>query len=344
MRGFFVTLAALALSALPAKAADDAATFHDIDGGWHEAWIGVSDLRRMRTFFEEVAGWEVIDKGKLDDATLRYIAPDASRGRFLVMAPGDYPQGWVRLIEIDGVDQKIIRRHAQAWDTGGVFSLMTRTADLEANLADAEKVGWTAYNTPYFFGFGNLKLANAVMRGPDGVNIAAYEWIEPKRDDVPPPGALSKTFNSMQMVADLGRSVAFYESIGFRIIQRGRFIDPAETPTNFALPVNLSTKIARNYAIMIPENGNDEAGRIELMQFEGLTGRDLSDEASLEGLGVASLLFPVSDLDAVAARFASAPATIERARTIIELAPHGRVEAVTIRSPEGTLLTFFEPL
>jgi catechol 2,3-dioxygenase-like lactoylglutathione lyase family enzyme len=329
------------LVAAPATA--ERPRFHDVDGGWHEAWIGVSDLARMRSYFESVAGWRVVAKGRIENSTLRYIAPEAKGGRFFVMAPPDYPQGWVRLIALDGGDRAIIRRHAQAWDTGAIFSMMMRTADLECNLQDAERLGWTAYNVPYHFGFGDLKLANAVMRGPDGVNIAAYEWITPKRDDVR-PGALSKAFNSMQMVADLDRSVAFYEALGFRTIQRGRFIDDEEKPTNFGLPVNFATTIPRNYAIMIPEKGDAEAGRVELMQFEGLRGRDLSAEARLDGLGIATLLFPVSDLGAIERRLEKAGAKIIRSRTLIDLQPFGRAEATTAAAPEGALLTFFEPL
>jgi predicted enzyme related to lactoylglutathione lyase len=336
-------IACLIFIVIAAPATAQQPRFHDVDGGWHEAWVGVANLARMRAFFETVAGWQVVATGRIEETTLRFISPEATAGRFLVMAPPDYPQGWVRLIALEGSDRAIIRRHAQAWDTGAIFSLMTRTADLERNLRDAERIGWTAYSVPYHFGFGDLKLANAVMRGPDGVNIAAYEWVEPKRDDVR-PGALSKAFNSMQMVADLGRSVAFYEALGFRTIQRGRFIDAEDMPTNFGLPVNFATKVARNYAIMIPKNGDEEAGRIELMQFEGLTGRDLSALARLDGLGLATLLFPVSDLGALERRFEKAGARIVRSRTTIDLQPFGRAEATTVAAPEGALLTFFEPL
>jgi hypothetical protein len=95
---------------------------------------------------------------------------------------------------------------------------------------------------------------------------------------------------------------------------------------------------------MIPKNGDEEAGRIELMQFEGLTGRDLSALARLDGLGLATLLFPVSDLGALERRFEKAGARIVRSRTTIDLQPFGRAEATTVAAPEGALLTFFEPL
>lgn len=333
---------------LPAKAAETA-PFHDIDGGWHEAWIGVSDIDRMRIFFEKVAGWKAVKSGEIDLATLGYISADPEKGRFLVLRQPDFPQGWVRLIELEGAPRDIIRRQGQAWDTGGIFSIMTRTADAERNLVDAEKIGWTAFDVPYDFGFGDLKdfgelkLRNLIMRGPDGVSVSAYEWVKPKRDDVS-PGMLSKAFNSMQMVQDLDAAVKFYvDGLGFRLIQRGTFIDPQETATNFALPVNYSTRIKRNYAIVIPAKGNDEAGRVELMQFEGFKGRDFRDRAKLSALGIVTLLFPVSDLKAVEANIRAKQLPIVREAADIELPPHGKARALTTSSPEGALITFFQP-
>lgn len=340
---------ALIAFAAPLKAAE-APPFHDMDGGWHEAWIGVSDLGRMRTFFEEVAGWKAVKAGKIDAATLGYLASDADEGRYLVMRQGDYPQGWVRLIELDGVRREIIRPHAQAWDTGGIFSIMTRTADAERNLADAERIGWTAYNIPYDFGFGDLKsfgdlqLRNLILRGPDGVNVSAYEWVKPKRADATAPGSVSKAFNSMQMVADLDTAAAFYvDGLGFRLIHRGRFIDPAETPTNFALPVDHATKIARHYAIVIPQSANEEAGRVELMAFDGFKGRDLRTRADLAGLGLTSLVFPTSDLATVEKNIREKGLRLVRAPAGISLPPYGAGRALTVASPEGAFITFFEP-
>lgn len=320
-------------------------TFRDIDGGWHEAVIVTRDVKGMTQFFETVAGWETIKKGKLSSETLSYItngAPKAS-GRYAVVKSPDFNQGWVRIVELSNVTQEIIRPNAQAWDTGGIFSVMTRSADIELNKLEAEETGWTAFNEPYDFGFGDLKLRNIVLRGPDGVNLAIYEWVQPKRDDVPAPGAVSKAFNSMQMVADIETTKEFYvDTLGFSIYQQGSFSDPENRPTNFALPVNYATEIPRDYAILIPESADDAAGRVELMQFRGFEGRNFSDRASLSNLGVATLMFPTSNLNAKATELREKGVPFARERQIISLPPFGKAEAFTIASPDGVLLTFFE--
>lgn len=318
--------------------------FRDMDGGWHEAIIVTRDAKNMTQFFETVAGWETIKKGKLSAETAAYLTNNVTgvSGVYAVVKSPDFDQGWVRIIELGGVDQKIIRANAQAWDTGGIFSIMTRSADIERNKTDAEKAGWTAFNEPYDFGFGDLKLRNVVLRGPDGVNLAIYEWVQPKRDDAA-PGAVTKAFNSMQMVADIETTMDFYvDVLGFDVYQKGAFIDPENRPTNFALPVNYATQIPRDYGILIPKGADDAAGRVELMQFRGFEGRDLSDRASLSNLGITTLMFPTSNLQRKESELKAKGATFVREPQTIMLPPFGEAEAFTIASPDGVLLTFFE--
>lgn len=340
MRLIFVFIACLFTQANAEESA-----FRDMDGGWHEAVIVTRDLKEMTQFFEGIAGWETIQKGKLSQQTISYLTsntPGAS-GRYAVVKSPDFEQGWVRIVELKGVDQKIIRANAQAWDTGGIFSVMTRSANIEQNKQDAESAGWTAFNEPYDFGFGDLKLRNIVLRGPDGVNLAIYEWVQPKREDAPPPGAVSKAFNSMQMVADIKATMSFYiDLLDFDVYQQGAFIDPDNRPTNFALPVNYATKIPREYGILIPTGADDAAGRVELMQFRGFKGRDLSHRASLSNLGITTLMFPTSSLQDKESEFKAKGVTFVREPQTIMLPPFGAAEAFTVSSPDGVMLTFFE--
>lgn len=318
----------------------------DLNAGWHEAVISVSDIDRTRQFFEKAAGWQLLDEGPLTADELAYLGlpSDSEGGRYAVMRPLDFPQGWVRLVRYPGQAHPIIRANAQAWDTGGIFSIMTRSADARLNLRTAEGLGWLAYNEPYQFDFGELSLLNLVMRGPDGLNVAAYEWLAPELPDPPATGSLSKAFNSMQMVRDLPATRRFYvDQLGFEVIAEGEFIDPENRPTNFALPLNYATRIPRAYVILIPAGADRAAGRVELMAFPGFEGRDLSGRVESGARGIQSLRFPVSDLDAMTRRIkkAGAPALFGPAR--LPMPPFGNARAVTTRSPEGAWLTFFQP-
>ncbi len=317
----------------------------DRDAGWHEAVISVADLDRSERFFRDVAGWVVLDRGTLSRATLGYFGLDdmPTAGEYMVIRPTDYPQGWVRLVRYGAGSAPIIRANAQAWDTGGIFSIMTRAADATRNLRAAEAQGWLAYNEPYQFEFGELSLLNLVMRGPDGLNVAVYEWLEPELPDAPAPGTLSKAFNSMQMVRDVAAAREFYvDVLGFELIAEGEFIDPQDRPTNFALPVNFATKIPRAYVILVPAGADRAAGRVELMAFPGFTGRDLSNRVAPGARGIQSLRFPVSDLAGIEQRLADNGGPILFGPAPLPMPPFGTARALTTRSPDGAWLTFFE--
>ncbi len=317
----------------------------DRDAGWHEAVISVADLDRSAEFFRDVAGWTVLDRGRLDADELAYLGlQDSTRdGRYAVIRPNDYPQGWVRLVQYGAGDGPIIRANAQAWDTGGIFSIMTRSADATRNLRAAEAQGWLAYNEPYQFDFGDLSLLNLVMRGPDGVNIAVYEWLQPELPDAPAPGTISKAFNSMQMVRDTAAARDFYVNVlEFEVIAEGDFIDPEDRPTNFALPVNYATRIPRAYTILIPAGADRAAGRVELMAFPGFTGRELGGRAAPGARGIQSLRFPVSHVALIVARLKDHDAPILFGPAPLPMPPFGTARAVTTQSPDGAWLTFFE--
>ncbi|MGI9330934.1 MAG: VOC family protein [Gammaproteobacteria bacterium] len=337
---FFLALAGSAPAADPPSAESFAA-----DGGWHEAVVSVSDLARSAGFFTRVAGWRQIHQGALTATELAYRGLDASvqSGEFIVLQPPDYPQGWVRLIRYGDGQAPIVRANAQAWDTGGIFSLMTRSADATVNLRTAEALGWQAYNEPYQFEFGELSLLNLVLRGPDGLNVAVYEWLAPPLPEAPATDTLSKAFNSMQMVADMATARRFYvEKLGFEVIGEGEFMDPTDRPTNFALPLNFATRIPRAYCILIPPGADRAAGRVELMAFPGFQGRNLSSRVSPVARGIQSLRFPVSDLDQRLSELRAGGAPIVFGPADLPMAPFGTARAFTTQSPDGAWLTFFE--
>jgi catechol 2,3-dioxygenase-like lactoylglutathione lyase family enzyme len=347
IKKLFLTYFILLILASSAPAADQLkADAFTADGGWHEAVVSVSDLMRSAGFFTQVAGWRQVHSGSLSAAELAYLGldPAAQSGEFIVLQPPDYPQGWVRLIRYAEGQAPIVRANAQAWDTGGIFSLMTRSANATVNLRAAEALGWQAYNEPYQFQFGDLSLLNLVLRGPDGLNVAVYEWLAPPLPDAPAANTLSKAFNSMQMVADMAAARRFYvEQLGFEVIAEGEFMDPTDRPTNFALPVNFATRIPRAYCILIPPGADRAAGRVELMAFPGFTGRDLSGRISPVARGIQSLRFPVSNLDERLSELRARGASIVFGPAELPMPPFGTARAFTTQSPDGAWLTFFEP-
>jgi catechol 2,3-dioxygenase-like lactoylglutathione lyase family enzyme len=200
-------------------------------------------------------------------------------------------------------------------------------------------MGWWAETEPWSFRFGGSELKNVVLRGSDGFNVALYERSSPPFTAFP-VGAMSQGFNSMRMVRDQRASVAWHRRVlGFETVFETDFVDPAPTDGNFSIPRNYATRIVRRAAAMQPAAG--ETGRVELMQFVGFEGRDVSEHASPPNLGILSVRYPVRDLAGLRARVVREGGAIAyeaaAART-------GRRTAAmfAVRDPDGSLTEFYQ--
>jgi hypothetical protein len=81
---------------------------------------------------------------------------------------------------------------------------------------------------------------------------------------------------------------------------------------------------------------------VELMAFPGFEGRDLSTRVNAAGLGILSLQFPVSDLDAWLAKLAERGVPLIKGPAVMPMPPFGMTRAATIATPDGAWLTFFQ--
>ncbi len=119
--------------------------------------------------------------------------------------------------------------------------------------------------------------------------------------------------------------------------------EPAEPAfSNFGIPYNLTPRIPRAAAALQPVPG--ETGRVEVMQIEGFTGRDLSAFAVPPNLGIIAVRYPVRDGPAYQALLRQRgiePAFSGQAVTIAGLAPASRVGLFAVRDPDGNLTEFY---
>ena len=331
----------LLAAATPAAAANDGSL---LDAPWQEAVISVRDLDAAARLFIEVGGFEALARGQLPGEELAYWRlGEGVGGDFLLLRAPHSDHGFLRLVRFDGVEQRPIRVGARAWDSGGYFSLMMRAHDLDAVYNDALALGWMAESEPVRFEFGPSVLANVVLKGPDGINIALYERLAPPLDPFWQFERLSQPFNAMQMVADIDATDAFFtEVLGMQHFWAGDYLDPAPGPNNFGLPQNLATAIPRRTRILEPRSG--ETGRLELMQFVGLDGRDLSARAQPPNLGILSVRYPVADADVTLGRIEAAGGQAWRGPADVNLPPYGQVRLFALRAPNGAIVEIFAPI
>ena len=119
----------LAITMSVAAIADDGHPY--IAGGYQEVVFSVSDVDRQAAFYRDVAGWELIHEGSTDPALLEaYNLPPDIRSREILLGNPGTERGYLRLIQFDGVARVQIRSNTQSWDTGGIFDVNTRVADM----------------------------------------------------------------------------------------------------------------------------------------------------------------------------------------------------------------------
>ena len=297
---------------------------------WTEAVVSVRDPEGAARLFRDV-GWTVVGKGAVPRGELGYWnLPANANARFLKICAPRTTNGCLRFVSFTGVPQRIVRLATRPWDTGGIFSVMMRSTDVQSVFDRALAIGWHAETPVYRFEFGGSKLANVVLHGPDGFSIALYERASPPFTAYP-LGPIARGFNSMRMVRDQRASVAFYrDKLGFSSAFDQDYLDPAPGPNNFSIPQNYADKIARRASAMYP--APSEEGRIELMQFVGFTGRDVSADASPPNLGILSLRYPVSGLSAYRATLS--------ARSVPFV--YASATMLAVRDPDGNLTEFYE--
>ena len=97
------------------------------------------------------------------------------------------------------------------------------------------------------------------------------------------------------------------------------------------------------YRVAGEDRADRAAGRVELMAFPGFEGRDLSGRTSAAARGIVSLRFPSTDLDARLADLRARGAEIVLGPGRIDMPPFFAARAVTVRSPDGAWLTWFQP-
>lgn len=336
----------LPTASVRAQADDNAATTFGI-APWSEVVVSVTDLSKSSDWLVRDGGWRVLSVGPIDPNEIAYWGlPEDVTGAFRKICAPKATSGCIRYVRFDGVkDQKPIRPAARPWDTGGIFSIMLRSEDMQALYDAAIKRGWWAESPSYAFSFGGSDLLNVVIRGPHGVNYALYERKAPAFTGFP-VGKLSQAFNTMRMVKDQPASLAWYrDKLGLVTLFDAPFTDPEPRANNFSVPANLATTLVRRAAVVQPF-ASSEDGRIELMQFEGFEGRDYSASASPPNLGIISVRYPVRDSDAYADFLKGNGVTIERSANempVRALAGSGfYAKMFAVRDPDGNLTEFYD--
>lgn len=312
--------------------------------GWREAVITTAQAERWIVFLTKQAGWEIRGEASIDEGLKKlWSLPASATGREVLLANKGADRGFIRLVELHGVDQTLIRSDTRPWDTGGHFDMNMRVRGLSALRERMLADGWHGDSEPVDFTFGPFEVREWIAQGPDGVRLALIERLKPELEGWPNLKIASRTFNATQIVSDMAATRHFFETVlGMETYLEHIGPSSEEGPNVLGLPENHTTQIPREVRILHPQGIND--GSIELLTFVGASGRDVSALAHPSNLGLSVLRFEVDNLDETMSRLSSRGASFETDTISLRLAVHGAVRMVTLKAPEGARLEIYERL
>jgi catechol 2,3-dioxygenase-like lactoylglutathione lyase family enzyme len=312
---------------------------------WLMATASVTDIDRTARFFIEIGGYEQVARGPLDEAEITAFGlPDGASGEALVLRAPGAEHGLVRLIRFDGAGRKIpTRPGARAWDTGCFWSLMVRAKDMTAIYDDAIAMGWWTETPITYLEFGPSKLNVVVFKGPDGLQLQAYERLTtPLPEGFTPFERISQPFNIMQMSADREAQRELMEDVlGFDRFWYGPpYTDAEPTVMPLGIPRNLTTSVPYMAGIFYPTPS--EYGRMEVIEIDGLEGANYAEQCRPPNLGWYSVTYPVDDVAVAMATIQERGWTVETPAYDTERAGLGEARIGAIRSPDGVWIEFAE--
>jgi len=312
-------------------------------GGFTESVFIVADAEKSAQFYIDFAGWEVRHRENAGSELKKlWKLPDSVVIKQILIANKGESKGYIRLVQIDGIAQQQIRSNTQPWDTGGIFDMNVRVANMDEKYTQLQSAGWQSHSDPVGFTFGPFEVKEWIARGHDGVSFAFIERIKPTLEGWPNLKQISRVFNSTQIVKDIDFSLQFYQQVlGFQTYLQHRGASKEAGPNVLGLPFNLTTEIERSVFILHPDKKNE--GSVELLQFHGASGRDVGHLAKPPNLGIVTLRFPTNNLDALERKLVDNDIEII-SKQILQTYPYGRVKIMSILSPDNTWLEFYQPL
>ncbi|WP_291076175.1 VOC family protein [Hyphomonas sp.] len=348
-----ILLAMIALFAVAGCASADVSAGSGVDAdhsdvagltGWNEIVITTRNVSDWHAFLTEDAGWELRARQPVG-AGLKVLwnLPSTATGEEYVFANIGAQRGFIRLVQLEGVEQEMIRVDDRPWDTGGYFDFNVRVAGLWALREKMIARGWQGDSAPIQYTFGPFEVIEWIARGHDGVRVAFIERLNPELEGWPDLKIMSRTFNATQTVRDMDTARAFFQGVlGMQTYLEHVGASEVPGPNVLGLPHEAAAEIDRIVYILHPQGVNE--GSVELLAFDGASGRDLSGHAKPANIGLSVLRYPVADLEATMRAISERGGKFEADPVTLDMAPYGRVRSVAMVAPDGGRLEIYQVL
>lgn len=313
--------------------------------GIQEVVVSVFDIDRVAAPLVEACGFRPVPLPDLSPGELAlWGGGEGAAVQQRLLLPEAEDRGAIRLVAFSGRERTLIRPSQRSWDTGGIFDVDLFTTDVRAVYRHLQHgFGWTAFGEPVDYVMGAFDVAQVVATGPDGLVLALIEPHGPPAFPIP-MGRSSRVFNSTQLVRDLSATLHFYKDIlGWTSLVEMVIDDAVEPGAQvLGLPMPAAQTCRRRVAIVHPDGTND--GSVELIENADMRGHDFAARAVAPNVGILALRIAIGGVTDYAAAIVARGGALERAPQQVEIAALGAVTLFAVRSPDGALIEFFEPV
>jgi hypothetical protein len=172
--------------------------------GFTEVVVSVTDIDRACRPFIELAGWRREDLHEAPAAQREQWGltdPDCRIEQALLWPDLD-TRTRLRLVRFLNVDQVLMRSAQHTWDTGGIFDIDVYVRDCAQTFRGLQRAGWSGYGDPTRYQWGGFDVTEALATGPDGFVVGLLQAHGKVLVELPPFRAVSRAFNSAQVVRD----------------------------------------------------------------------------------------------------------------------------------------------
>lgn len=311
--------------------------------GIAEVILSAFDFDRVAAALVGIGGYRRVD---LPDASAAQAAAwhapaDCTRIEQALLLPAEGDRGRLRLVRFHGIEQALIRPSQRSWDTGGIFDVDIFSTDVTKVYAQLQRLGWSALGEPVRYTMGEFDVTQVVATGPDGLVLAIIQPHKSPSFELPIT-AMSRIFNSTQIVADMDRALDFYTRIlGWTMLVNLTVEDCAEPGADvLGLPMPFAGEAKRRVAIVHPHGIND--GSIELIEIVGWQGKDYGSRAIAPNVGLMALRIELEGIETHAEAIRVRGGELYTEPTRFEIPPFGETSFFSVRSPDGAIIEIHE--
>lgn len=315
--------------------------------GIREVVLSVFDITRASAALIDVGGYTRVD---LPDAPREqfaawHVPADCTRIEQALLIPANDDRGTLRVVAFHGAARELIRPSQRTWDTGGIFDLDLFSADVRGVYKRLQhEHGWTAFGEPVDYVIGEFDVTQVVAIGPDGLVLAIIQPHNPPTFELPKFEALSRIFNSTQQVRDFDVAVAFYRDVlGWKPMMDVTVDNSVEPGFDvLGMPMPFAERAVRRVGIVHPTGSND--GSVELIEIVNMQGKDFAERAVAPNVGLLALRLEVESARDYAAEIVARGGALYTPPLRLEIAPYGPVDLFSVRTPDGAILEFYQPI